>query len=248
MTDHLSQGKLQRLKDAKINFRISSYQDLGPLFSWENGALSQNDSVRQIIKLERERKALAGLQSKGEKESKLIQAKTAYGSLEFGDIESTVKKKLGKECSAGNDTICKVTIGSERYTLQPNFYHNKLYSIFIYSDSKNASYFNTMIKDEWQTLVDVVSLQYAQTSRINPAVFNGTYPSFLKMRPGQIEWSHAWQYETKGIWIGVGAGSGEEENTYYACLYITDKPTETLIQEQNSAIEKNEKKESSEKF
>jgi hypothetical protein len=248
MTDHLTQKEVQKLRDIKINFRITSYQDCGPLFSWVHGELREDDSVKQKIILARQNKTLAGLQVKQEKESKLMQAKAAYGALEFGDSEATIKNKLEKECALDSEEICKVTIGSEQYILQPNFYHNKLYSIFIYAHSKNANYFNTIIKDEWQNLVDVVSLQYPESNRINPSLFNGSYPSFLKMRPGHVDWSHAWKFETKEIWIGVGEGAGEEENTYYACLYITDKPTEDRMREDKRAIEQSEKKESSEKF
>ncbi len=248
MTNSLTEKSLQKLKGAKIDFRILPYQEFGPLYSWEYGELKQNEPVRQRINQEKNKKIATGFEDRKTKAEQLKKTRTAYGSLELGDSEATVKSKLEQECSDIVAGSCNIVIGSDLYILQPNFFHGKLYSIFIYSRGKSASYFNTIVRQSWQNLIDIISIQYNESLRISTTTFNGSYPKFLKMRPRHVEWSHVWKYETKEIWIGVGEGADDKEGTYYACLYITDKPTEELIEQEKISKDEKDKKESSEKF
>ncbi|MEO6610700.1 MAG: hypothetical protein ABIT05_01155 [Chitinophagaceae bacterium] len=142
--------------------------------------------------------------------------KKAYGNLRFG--------MKAKEVEKSEDMYGFHNIGAGRYYFSAEYDSAGRFSKLLISGmTRNASYYDTDIKNDYFNLISVISEKYG------PADKADTYPNFSSMNPGYIIFSHLWTIGDKVITIGVG----EKEAEYYACAWIysqTLEDAETLRQ------------------
>ncbi len=140
----------------------------------------------------------------------LASQKIAYGNIQFGMKEKEFDKLKSKDAKFSQ------IIGSEVFFFNYEFDNNsELYFLRITGLSKDANYIETEIKEQTETLIDVLTKKYGQPEYL------GGFPSILSLRSGMINFMSSWEIGNKVIKVGVG----EEQRTaeFYSSCWIYDK-------------------------
>lgn len=153
----------------------------------------------------------------------LASQNVAYGKIKFG-----IKRKEFDKIKEG-DAAYFQDIGSDRFVFSYLFdYKDELYFLNIHGFSKDASYLDTEIKHETETLIDVLSKKYGEPEYLAP------FPSILNLHSGRIAFMRSWNVGNKIMKVGVG----EQQNTseFYSCCWIYDKARYDNLQSDQNKI------------
>lgn len=132
-----------------------------------------------------------------------------------------------------------INLGMYEYKIKCNFYNGGLYQVYISSWANSADYYDTYIKDRWESLKSIISNKYNNKYLI----LNDPFPNFLNMKSNYTIFSNIWKYGEKTIKLGIFENPGEA--LYRVELYITHSPIEDLIKKDEESKEQQKKMDSS---
>ncbi len=168
----------------------------------------------------------------------------AFRDINFGDSQNIVEIKIENDIKILEKYhgLYEYEIGEIPYRVYFDYYQDQLCSVKIKSNDEMANYFDTKIKNQRDTLVDVITKAYDEPSR--------TYDvNFFDMQSGYIKYSHIW-YEDKFDNTGkiIKIGLGEYDATYYSAMYIEYRPFIEAKEAEESKKEKDTIEDSSNDF
>jgi hypothetical protein len=148
----------------------------------------------------------------------------AFEQLNFGDSTETIRRKIraSKLLQPINNEFPETGRLSGQFLLSsgvelfPAYFltlDDKLAEIQFRSFSRNASFYNTDIKNSWQTLRKMVIAKYGEPNK------SIGYLDFSSLENGYWKGTDTWSFDQKIIRLGIV----EVDSTYHCELHISSK-------------------------